>query len=363
MSIAFQPAAATPPAPSAPRGRWALSGNGIATVIRLELRQRVRSSRWQLMLGLFFVTIAVFCGLTMAVSGFDDSSGSFVYGAVAFIVLTMGLLVAPAMSSTSINGDRASGTLATLQMTLLSPAEIVLGKLLAGWFTALVFMATAMPFLLLAMLPGGTSPLRFVVTTVMMAVMLLTMCAIALGFSALTARTVSSVVMTYLVTAFLCLGTLLLFGLSMPFIEMKQTVPILTNPPDYNWDQSTPIPRSQCAVINDTRTIYHTELTWWLLAANPYVVVADAAPGQSDEDVFSIIKIGVRTAANGPELPVDECWAAQDTSNDVGEPMPDGVVWPFGLIINGGLAAGALALAVHRLSLPVRRLPRGTRIA
>ena len=30
-------------------------------------------------------------------------------------------------------------------MTLLSPAEIAVGKLLAGWLTALAFLATAVP--------------------------------------------------------------------------------------------------------------------------------------------------------------------------------------------------------------------------
>lgn len=315
------------------------------------------------MLGLFFATIAVFAGLTLLMSDFNADSGSFLYGAVAFIVMTMGLLVAPALSSTSVNGDRAAGTLATLQLTLLSPAEIVTGKLLAAWFTALVFLATGVPFLLLAMVPGGTSPARFVVTVVLMSVMLLTMCAIALGWSAVTARTVSSVVMTYLTLAFLCLGTLILFGVSLPLVETTQRVQVLANPPDVDYS-STPIPRSECVVIEDVRTVYHTEAIAWLLAANPYVVVADAAPGKATDDVFTWIKYGVRTAFAGAEEPRDECWAARaNQSGAMDEQIPPGLVWPFGLVINLLLAAGSLVFAVRRLTLPVAQLPRGTRIA
>ncbi len=366
------PAPVPPPGhvdvPQQARGAWALSVHGIRTVLMLELRQRVRSSRWQLMLGLFFLTIGVLSGMVMAVSGFDDESGSFLYGAVAWLVLTLGLLVAPALSSTSVNGDRSAGTLAPLQMTLLSPAEIAIGKLLAGWGTALVFLATALPFLLLAMVPGGTSVARFFVTTSMMALVLLAICAMALGWSAVAARPVSSAVMTYLTAAFLCLGTLIVFGLSFPLVTNEEQVTVLQDPPDIyqgDFDYSNPIPVSECVQSTAVRSVAHTELTWWLLAANPYVVVADAAPGGSDDDVFGWIKYGVRSAQRGSPEPVNECYASRgDEFSMFGEDEPPaGLVWPFGLAINLGLGALGIFLAVRRLSTPVKRLPRGTRIA
>ena len=377
MTVQTTPEPTPPAPPSTPvavprqvRGRWALSWQGVRTVMRLELRQRVRSSRWQLMLGLFFLTIGVLSGLVMAVSGFDDGSGSFLYGAVAWLVLTLGLLVAPALTSTSVNGDRSSGTLAPLQMTLLSPAEIAVGKLLAGWITSLAFLATAVPFLLLAMVPGGTGIGRLLATTVMMALVLLSVCAIALGWSALTARSVSSAVMTYLTTAFLCIGTLIVFGLSYPLVSGEERVQVLQDPPfDADFDYSTRIPVSDCVQTTAVRNVSHTETTWWLLAANPYVVVADAAPGGSGEDVFALIKAGVRSAQAGPQEPINECYSSFDYSSSSFDPISGGQsrgtipVWPFGLVINLGLGALGVGVAVNRLSTPVQRLPRGTRIA
>lgn len=379
MTIQTPPGTAPPVPPSAPvprlrpdRGRWALSWHGVRTVARLELRQRVRSSRWQLMLGLFFVTIGVLSGLTMWVSGFDDGAGDFLYGAVAWLVLTLGLLVAPSLTSTSVNGDRGAGTLAPLQMTLLTPAEIAVGKLLAGWLTALAFLGTGVPFLLLAMVPGGTGVGRFLVTTVMMALVLLAVCAIAIGWSALTARSVSSAVMTYLTTAFLCIGTLILFGLSVPLVTSDEQVRVLENPPlPQDFDYTTDIPVEDCVETTAVRSVTRTDATWWLLAANPYVVVADAAPGGDGGDAFFLIKTGVRTAQAGPREPLNECWASDVTGNgtSVGDPFGSTLastglpVWPFGLVINLGLGALGIALAVRRLSTPVGRLPRGTRIA
>lgn len=380
MSVQTPPGTTPPVPPSTPvpqllradRGRWALSVHGVRTVARLELRQRVRSSRWKVMLGLFFATIGLLSGLTMWVSGFDDTSGDFLYGAVAWLVLTLGLLVAPSLTSTSVNGDRGAGTLAPLQMTLLTPAEIAVGKLLAGWLTALAFLATAVPFLLLAMVPGGTGIGRFLVTTVMMALVLLAVCAIAIGWSALTARSVSSAVMTYLTTAFLCIGTLILFGLSLPLVTSDERVRVLENPPlPQDFDYTTDIPVEDCVETTAVRSVSRTDATWWLLAANPYVVVADAAPGGEGSDAFSLIKSGVRAAQAGPDEPLNECWASNVTGEgaSLGDPFGGSLgssgipVWPFGLAINLGLGALGIAVAVRRLATPVGRLPRGTRIA
>ncbi|MGL4172453.1 MAG: ABC transporter permease [Actinomycetota bacterium] len=372
MTTPTIPTPSAPPAspPMVTKRTWALSRRGVSSVIQLELRQRVRSSRWKLMLGLFFLTIGGLSGLVMGSSGFDEDSGTYLYGAIVALVLSLGLLVSPALTSTSVNGDRGNGTLAPLQMTLLSPAEIAVGKMLAGWFTALVFLATSLPFLLLALIPGGTSITRFFVTLVMVMLILLVICAIALGWSAITARSVSSVVLTYLTVAFLGLGTLLLFGVSYPLVTVQQEVRVLENPStpenfEGGFDQI--IPQSECVETKAIRSVTHTEATWWLLAANPYVIVADAAPGGSgSDDVFTYIKAGVRQVQRGPEEPLDECWASQPSSfnNDSGAPEPGkGLVWPFGLAFHFFLGALGLWAAVRRLTLPVRRLPRGTRIA
>ncbi len=357
-----------PVTPDHPRGTWSLSPSAVRTVVRLELRQRVRSSRWQLMLGLFFVTVAVISGLTMLAAGFDQDSGRFIFGAVAFLVLTLGLLVAPALSSTSVNGDRAAGTLAPLQMTLLTPLEITTGKLLAAWATALVFLATGVPFLLLAMVPGGTSVLRALTTVVMLSVILLAVCAMALGWSAVTARPASSAVMTYLTVAFLCIGTLIFFGVSYPLVTTTDRVEVLSDPVN-GVDPQTPfpIPESECSLSEQNRERAHTEYTWWLLAANPYVVVADAAPASDgDEDVLAAIAYGVAAAQRGAQEPVNECYSSidYDSMGMLGESdPPDGLVWPYGLAIDLGLGALGFWLTVRRLVTPVHRLSRGTRIA
>ena len=116
------------------RGAWRPSWSGIVLVAQLELRQRIRSTRWKWALAAFVVLVgAVTLLLESTVGGdmFFGGPGDVVFGVLVFFVLFLGLLVSPTLSATSINGDNKDGTLAPLQVTTLSAIDIVLGKLAA----------------------------------------------------------------------------------------------------------------------------------------------------------------------------------------------------------------------------------------
>jgi len=345
---------------------WSLTWHGVRTVAWLELRQRVRSSRWLVVLLLWVVAVGLITFLTdLAVSptpgtpaGVPDPSGGVMFSVVAFFVLSLGVLVAPALSATSVNGDRAAGTLATLQVTLLSPAEIAVGKLLAAWAVSLAFLATAVPFVVWAYLSGGTPFGRVLSALAVIAVVLAVVCAIGLGWSALTARSATSAVMTYLSVASLCLGSVILFGLTVPLVIQEEQVQVR--------DVTA---QGTCEVRPQLTTVVHTERTWWLLALSPYVVVADAAPApELGPDVFafdplSTIRDGVRLAKAGPPDTYDWCPDPQTGVVQGEGPEDGGAVWPWGLGANLLIGAGAVVLTVRRLRTPTRTLPRGTRVA
>jgi ABC-type transport system involved in multi-copper enzyme maturation permease subunit len=355
----------------APRGRddhggtWTLTPRGVATVLRLELRQRVRATRWVVILVVWTALIGGLTGLIWMAFGpvgevGEDDTGPLTFGTIVFLVLSLGSLVAPALSATSINGDRAAGVLATLQTTLLSPAEIALGKLLAAWTTALALFVTSAPFIVLAYFAGGTPVGRLLVVLVLLALMLGVVCAIGLGWSAVAARTSSSAVLTYLTVAFLGLGLPLLFGLSVPFVTTEEKVQVVS--PGF----TTGSGQTECVRQTETMSVTHTELTWWLLAASPYVVVSDASPTQGDDpypdDPLSAIRAGVREARLGPPEVRDWC---TDTVDDVRARRREelSATWPYGLAIDLLLATGFVVVTVRRLRTPSRKLPRGTRVA
>lgn len=355
---------------------------GVRTVVRLELRQRVRSSRWPIVLAVWTAMLLV---LTVAIrwsiyrgygvgtaTGADAavaqvSAARTVFGIIVLLVLSLGALVAPALSSTSINGDRAAGVLATLQTTLITPVQLVVGKLAAAWLVALALLGCALPFILWAYAAGGTPIGRLLVVLVVLALVLLVICAIALGWSSLTARTSSSTLLTYLSVAFLGLGLPLLFALSIPLASQREVVTI--RQVEYNGDEL------RCVTRQETINNFHSERTWWLLAASPYVVLADAAPTPGDIgsfDPLTGIRTGVREARLGGERDIDYCGTDlrdQQSAFEAREAIRAadrerlGVTWPFGLAADlalGGLFAG---IAVRRLRTPTRSLPRGTRVA
>jgi ABC-type transport system involved in multi-copper enzyme maturation permease subunit len=372
------------------RSTWGLTWRGVRTVTVLELRQRVRSTRWWVVLGVWAIVLAVLTGLVhnaLDEMHYEEEAGVIVFGVVVLLVLSLGGLVAPAITATSINGDRSAGVLATLQATLLTPAEIALGKLLAGWATSLALLAVSLPFLGWAYLDGGTPAGRLLVAVPLLAVMFLLVTAFALGMSAVTAKASSSAVLTYLAVAALGIGSPLLFGLSLPLVSQEDAVRVqrfepTADPTDDEWAM-------ECVTFTEMTYQTHTERIWWMLAANPYVVIADAMPAPTGQgwynDPLTEIRYGVQLAKLGPLPPEIECVppdGGSPGSRDLcvsdrtpcvppdggspGEQAPAGDMspaWPFGLAADLALGAAGFVLAVRRLRAPARKLPRGTRVA
>ena len=368
----------------------------VGNVMALELRQRLRARGWYIMLGIWFVIIGFVTLLTwsgwnasrVAAENFGatvGSAGSMIFEIVLAFVLLFGLLVAPALSANAVNGDRAGGTLAILQVTLLTPGQILWGKFLASWTAALAFLATSLPFLIFGVLQGGMTAWHIVVALLMLALELGVVCGIGVGISALANRPLFSIVISYLTVAALVLGTVIAFGLgvasTLGTVKANQAVYSAvslysvpqpagagsTSPGTTSPDTSAPQYVCQGPLME--QRVPRTERVAWLLSLNPYVVVADAIPYPSRDSAqagmsvsggtLESISQGARGALAGPEATypcangkVQPSYLAQST------PM-----WPLGLALQILLAGLLMWLGWRSLRTPSRRLARGTRIA
>lgn len=108
-------------------GSYALRWRGLRLVtLSLELRQRLRSKRWYVALAVWTLVMmgigALGLGPTLYSAQWEDIGpiAAMVFSPQMILVLFAMLLVVPALSAGSINGDRTAGTLATLQASLLS---------------------------------------------------------------------------------------------------------------------------------------------------------------------------------------------------------------------------------------------------
>ncbi len=351
--------------------------SGIGIVLALELRQRVRGVGWYVLLGVFVALVALITVLLWLSLDVSDGLGGFLFSGILFFVLLLGTLVTPALSGNAINGDRDAGTLATTQVTLLRTGQLVLGKFLAAWLTALAFLLVSLPFLGFAVLSGGVPAGTIAVSVLVLAVELGVIAAIGVGLSGILTRPLFSIVVTYLTVAALSIGTLIVFTLAgvATSSEARSTtidVQFLEEGPD-GADTVTCSPPQVT-----TYTVPRFDYYWGVLAANPYVVLADAAAGQFDSrgepvDLFSATAVPVRQAQIAPDLDAtfDYCSDLRDGGTPAGEQFPTSrevfestvPTWFVGLAIHVVLGASALLWATARTRTPAARLPRGSRIA
>ncbi len=328
--------------------------SGVWLMLTLDLRQRVRSTAWYVILGVYAAVLLVFSvGAAATVAAW--AGGGVLYSVVVYFVLLLATLVSPALSGTAINGEREAGTLATIQVTSITTGQIVLGKFLAAWATSLVFLAVSVPFLILGLAFGEISPLTVLSSTLILAAELGVLSAIDVGLSGLIRKPLFSVVVSYLVIAGLSIGTLLVFGIAG---TLTQT-PVKVTTIDSQW-----------TVDPDTGD---DDLYGGSLAANPYVVLADASARDFDEygtprDVFGFIASGVRLAQQTPESDVVHDWCHSDSeftpSITAEESLRTGAPsWFIGLILQAAVGAGALVGAWRATRAPSGRMGRESRIA
>lgn len=332
---------------------------GAGTVASLEFKLRLRTGRWRWLLGAWFVVLALIAALIRLsvrpeIVGEEvvTYTGSFMFGGLMLVVLGLALLIAPALAAQSVNGDRERGTLAPLQVTGLTSWDLAAGKLLASWGTAVVFLLVTAPLALWCLLEGGLRVGRVLVVYAVMALLIGVVCAVSLGLSALVSRTSTSSVLAYLTVFALTAGTAVVFGLLLAVTS--DTVRSDIDGQDYSYTQSRP------------------DRIWWILAANPFIVLADAAPetptttirlpdgtiieSRQDADVLGALSQETRLLRKPPSVFVP--------GNDVPPPVPEpGPVWPYGLGFQLVLAAGALLLTERRLRTPASTLPTGQRVA
>lgn len=359
MSRTMTDAPRPTPGPAAGRSRARGFLAGLWLIVTLELRQRVRGVAWYVLLGIFVLLVAAVTVLLWLSSSAWETGGGAVFSAVIFFVLLLGTLVSPALSGNAINGDRDIGTLATTQVTLISTAQLVLGKFIAAWITALAFLAAAVPFLLFGVTLGEVSLRTIAVSVLVLAAELGVIAAIGVGLSGIVTRPLFSIVVTYLIVAALSVGTPIAFALLGTATKSEQTL----------------TPRAGCPDPVSTTEVPRFDRYWWVLAANPYVVVADASPGVFDvsgnpQDLFGWIAVGVRQAQVAPELQkeseyCDSTGAYFGTQQPTAREVYDAAVpsWFVGLGIHLALGAGALYWAWRRTVTPARRLPAGRRVA
>ena len=323
----------------------------ITALVRSEIRQRLRGKRWWVLLLIW--TLVLF-GLTwlsregaQQTQQFVSSTapiGPIMFGALALFVLGLSCLVVPALTSTSINSERNNGTLAVLQSTMLRGRDIVLAKFLAALISATAFLLATLPLTLWSASEGGVEFGRVVVVYALLFLSVVLLICIGLACSAVFRKPSASSVAAYAVVGLLTIGSPILYGFSLLSAE-------------------------------EVGFQRQAGSRWLLLAPNPFVVLADAAPANKDRNFTDPLE-GIRDAVRDsrrvpfpvdPEtgMPLDEFGQPTDDvfafiEDQKQKPPP---LWPAGMAIDVAIAGLSAALAIRKLRIPAHKLAIGERVA
>lgn len=182
--------------------------------------QRCRSlgrANWMMrLIGIYFV-LSLF--LVLGAMTFSQSQGVIgVLSAIAILQVSLIVLFAPSLASGLISGERESKGWQLLQMTPLSPASIVAGKLMSAFVPlGLVMVATLPAYVALLVLDPAQlrTAASIQITLVLFAI---TAVVLSAGLGSLFKQTAAATAVAYSVIAVLCIGTLFVWlGREAPF--------------------------------------------------------------------------------------------------------------------------------------------------
>ncbi|MGI8686921.1 MAG: ABC transporter permease [Acidimicrobiales bacterium] len=192
-------------------------------VLARELRQRMRGPRAAVILTLYLLVLVLIVKvLYSAAENNNQFSGSAVrdtaalgrttFHTLVFFVLLLVCFIVPSVTAGAIAGERARQTLVPLQVTLLQPRSILLGKLLASLAFVVLLIVATLPLAGISFLLGGVEPGELVKATAMVLVVAFVLASLSLACSALLRGTQGATVLALALTFCLCVVTFLAYG-------------------------------------------------------------------------------------------------------------------------------------------------------
>lgn len=323
-------------------------------VLLRELRERLASRRTMVMLTLWLAILSAlvaiyyrsetgrnFGGFQPAVTELA-TIGQNLFEWVLFFMMGLVLFLVPGFTAASIAGERERQTLLPLQVTLLRPFSIVIGKVGASVAFTLLLIVATLPLLAFAYLIGGVTIADVFIALAMMVFTALALACVTVACSAMVKRVQGAIVLAYAITALLVVGTLIAYGLAWGFDESR------------GFDAANP-PNT-------------------IVAANPFVAIADVS-GESEvfNDFFFDGPFGgsVDTPLDalremvdhrdnfgqfGGGLVFDEFGQPDFDNSNFEERFIDGLLplWAQYLIIVGSMAVFSLWIATRRVTTPAK---------
>jgi len=195
-------------------------------VLEREVQERMRNRRAPLMLFFFVGILTAIAWLVFQISlgsrtglTVDPTElsklGKSMFEAVLFSMLLLVLFLVPVLASGSIAGERERETLIPMQLTLLRPRRIVLGKIAASTAFLTFLLIAAAPLLSLSYVVGGVSVEQIVGGLASVIFVGFVVASVSVLCSALIHRTQVATVLAFFLVLVLLLGVPTLYAVAV----------------------------------------------------------------------------------------------------------------------------------------------------
>ena len=205
--------------------RMAKLNLGVNPLMVRELRGYMRGTRACAVLTVYIaivsgIALLLYMGVSLAnpISGVGNSSevGSILFYVVVGLQIVLVSFVGPAFTVSAISGERERHTFGLLKITLLSPRQIVWGKLIPVLGYVLLLVLATIPLFSLAFLLGGVEPAQFAVALCVILASAALFTTLGLFVSSRAHNTLSATIVTYSIVVGIVIGLSVLPTLVFP---------------------------------------------------------------------------------------------------------------------------------------------------
>jgi ABC-2 type transport system permease protein len=264
-------------------------------VMLKELRGRMRGVRGFAIITIFlslmsFFTILLYL-LRLPAGGVvvTGELGRMLFLGVLFIELMLIIFIVPALTAGAITSERERKTYDLLQMTLISKATFVVGKMQSALGYIVLLLLSAIPLQSIAFLFGGVSESELILALIVLAISAITLGAFGMFFSSITDSTLSATVRSYTVAMAITIG--------LPIIAM-----FLFQGAYGNVVNNIATNVSDSPIVEST----YIYLDMFLSSLNP--ITATIYSQQMLIDHQQLIVMRVTLSSNGAQIPILSPW-------------------------------------------------------
>lgn len=194
-------------------------------VLDRELKERLRTRRATIVVTVYLgilslILYAVYqAQASSGLSNFNGgpiasqaaSFGRTLFETIVLVMLGLVLFIVPGLTADALTGERERQTLVPLQVTLLRPRAIVVGKLLASLAFVTLLVVATLPLVGISFILGGVAVGQVVKAVVAVLATGVVVASLALACSSIARRTQGAMVLSYGVALFLTIGAPMIF--------------------------------------------------------------------------------------------------------------------------------------------------------